>query len=100
MPCKEGLPAGEAGLPAGEAGEMTTNEIQIYPNPANEIIFIQSNNTNEKNIQIIDAIGQIVMSEKTQLDILQLNIADLPAGVYVVQVNERNKSTTINFIKQ
>ena len=93
VPCKEGLPA-------GEVGEMTTNEIQVYPNPANEIIFIQSNNTYEKNIQIIDAIGQIVMAEKTQLDILQFNIADLPAGVYVVQVNERNKSTTINFIKQ
>jgi bacillolysin len=93
MPCKEGLHA-------GEAGELVNNEIHIYPNPANELIFIQSNNTNEKNIQIIDAVGQIVMSEKTTLDILQLNIADLPAGIYVIQVNEFNKSTTINFIKQ
>ena len=72
----------------------------------NSVVFednvkLPENRWEQKNaIQIIDAIGQIVMSEKTQLDILQLNIADLPAGVYVVQVNERNKSTTINFIKQ
>ena len=75
--------------------ENVSNQIEIYPNPAENTIEI----VNVKNGQeyfISDAIGKIVMSGKINSDKLLLNIESLPSGFYLFKSN----SITARIIKR
>lgn len=81
-------------------GEFVENNIQVYPNPASNFVTISTLNNNEKTIHLIDALGSNLLTKITSENTLQMDIDQLPAGVYFVQVVEAGVITTINFIKQ
>ena len=81
-------------------GEFVENNIQIYPNPASTVITISTQNNNEKTIHLIDALGSVIATQITTENVLQMNIEQLPAGVYFVQIVENGIITSNNFIKQ
>lgn len=60
--------------------------VEIYPNPTSGIVNIQSEK-NIKQIQLISVEGKIVRKYKNEN---QLNIQDLPKGVYVLKVQLEN----------
>lgn len=60
--------------------------IKIYPNPAEEIIYIE---TKEKQVvQVVDMYGKTV-KETEVLGNQTMNIADLPKGMYVIKTEKR-----------
>ena len=69
-----------------------TNDILIYPNPANDIITIEENSLINKNglISIYNIQGQIVLEQTLQDAKSQIDISSLEKGVYFVKVNNRN----------
>ena len=81
-------------------GEFVENNIQIYPNPASTVVTISTLNNNEKTIHLIDALGSVIATQITTENVLQMNIEQLPAGVYFVQIVENGIITSNNFIKQ
>lgn len=62
------------------------SDVFIYPNPATTSIAVSAK---EKinSIRITDLIGQTVYSNDSQKNEVEVNITDLPAGVYFVKVN-------------
>lgn len=62
--------------------ELSEIGISIYPNPANDFIYIQTESELDK-IQIADLSGKVVMNQKVSND-SRINIANLPKGIYVV----------------
>jgi PKD repeat protein len=68
------------------------NKIEIYPNPASDIIYISTGELNygtEFELNLYDITGRIVMNENTfvtQEDI-SINVSDLPQGLFVVSLN-------------
>jgi hypothetical protein len=62
--------------------------IVLYPNPADDIIFIKSNN-NISEIIIFDAIGRIVA---TYYNVQQINISNLPEGFYNINIKFDKKN--------
>ena len=81
-------------------GEFVENNLQIYPNPASTVVTISTLNNNEKTIHLIDALGSVIATQITTENVLQMNIEQLPAGVYFVQIVENGIITSNNFIKQ
>ena len=81
-------------------GEFVENNIQIYPNPASTVVTISTLNNNKKTIHLIDALGSVIATQITTENVLQMNIEQLPAGVYFVQIVENGIITSNNFIKQ
>jgi hypothetical protein len=66
----------------------TYKNIKIYPNPTNNIIYIEGLDNNKSNtIQIFDVQGKLVLTktinEKGTIDLSELN-----KGVYVIKVGE------------
>jgi hypothetical protein len=59
--------------------------VSIYPNPANEIINIESNE-NIVDIKIYNEYGQIVFSSSPQNKKININISDFGSGVYFVKI--------------
>ncbi|MBK7442833.1 MAG: T9SS type A sorting domain-containing protein [Bacteroidetes bacterium] len=93
VPCREGLPA-------GEAGELVENETVIYPNPALNVLTIKTNNNQIKIINLYDALGRLINSQIASENEVFLNVENLPAGTYFIQIVEHQIVSTYNFIKQ
>ena len=74
--------------------------MQVYPNAASTVITISTQYNNEKTIHLIDALGSVIATQITTENVLKMNIEQLPAGVYFVQIVENGIITSNNFIKQ
>jgi len=65
--------------------------ISIYPNPANEILNIESNE-NIVDIKIYNGFGQIVFSSSPQNNNLRINTSDFNSGIYFVKIKTENEN--------
>ena len=64
------------------------NEAQVYPNPANDYLFIETETLILQNIQIFNQLGQLVDSKKIpNQKQFQINIENLPHGIYFTKIN-------------
>ena len=79
-----------------------TNQLKVFPNPANEILNINLQNNNIENCIITNALGQMVYSSANEINgnhKIQLNISNLSAGFYFVKVSAGDDSYNAKFIK-
>ncbi len=73
--------------------EENSNEITIYPNPVSDILNI----TQEIDVKLYDMVGNlIIFKEKTT----QINMTDLPSGIYNLNIIYKNKNINNRIIKQ
>ncbi|MBK7810623.1 MAG: T9SS type A sorting domain-containing protein [Saprospiraceae bacterium] len=62
-------------------------ELSVYPNPADTWLNIQTSDLNTGlNLQINDALGRQVYVEKMTNQILKINVADWPSGLYHIRI--------------
>lgn len=71
--------------------ENNIEGLNIFPNPANDILNITSNSTADKNVQLFDLTGKKVLDVTT---VSQVNVSTLKAGIYVAKINEGGKTAT------
>ncbi|HXU28928.1 MAG TPA: T9SS type A sorting domain-containing protein, partial [Bacteroidia bacterium] len=76
--------------------QITINNTQpnIYPNPANNKITIDA--TDVTDIKLFDVIGKQIASAKTT----DVDVSNLPEGVYFIQVKTNNGTSTQKIIVQ
>jgi hypothetical protein len=82
--------------------EASISTFSIYPNPANENITISlSKPANNVAIEVYDMYGKLLMAEVSksgkQID---LSIADLSSGTYLLRVIDQGKTHKQLFVKQ
>lgn len=68
------------------------DKINIYPNPANDILNITS--AEGANIKIFNLTGQEIMNIDSSSEIQKINISNLEQGIYVVQIIKDNNTVT------
>ncbi|MEN8884746.1 MAG: multicopper oxidase domain-containing protein [Flavobacteriaceae bacterium] len=71
------------------------NEINVFPNPSNGIIYIQlkNNEVELNNILIINSLGELVYADIT-LDRGLIRLSGLKSGVYYIRVYQEGKQIT------
>jgi len=79
-----GLVATLAGLISDGVDEVTEGELAIYPNPATGLITVKG--VPMKEIEVYNTLGQRVKKETCRGSAIQLDVASLAAGVYVLRV--------------
>jgi uncharacterized protein (TIGR02145 family) len=68
--------------------ENTLDNISIYPNPTNSILFVECNDYMQTTIKLFDMLGKEVLTENVNGK-TEINISHLPQGIYnVVAVSE------------
>jgi uncharacterized protein (TIGR02145 family) len=91
------------GSSVGVIENEVENSIIIYPNPANETVTVTFNTTDRVNtIEIVNTIGhtvfvkQIKSIEKSE----QIDISDLPQGIYFIKVQTDKRNIIKKIIKE
>lgn len=70
--------------------ELNSQNINLYPNPANDILNITSSETISE-IEIVNVMGQVVKRIEVNADNVACNVKDLTRGVYVVRISTEGK---------
>ena len=78
------------------------NIATVYPNPATNQLFVQLNNQTAQSIGIKNTLGQTMVQKNVDANqtTSAINIAQLPAGLYFVQINTKQGSIMQHFVKQ
>ncbi|SHL75905.1 BspA family leucine-rich repeat surface protein [Chryseobacterium polytrichastri] len=77
--------------------ENSLSQISIYPNPAQDIVYVK-NLSDAKNFIITDLSGRIITKDTFQND--HINISNLIKGSYILQIIAKDKIHTFKFIKK
>ena len=80
------LRAGQTSLTEGVNETESTAFTAIYPNPTTGLITITGNDL--KQAEVVNALGQRVAKVQGKGEMLQIDIANLPAGVYFVNITD------------
>ncbi len=68
-------------------------EVSAYPNPTTDILFVES--ASMVTLRLYDATGRVVMTRNNINDkVAELNVRDLQAGMYTLQVIDENNTQT------
>ncbi len=71
--------------------KFVSNEINVYPNPVNNIIYVNLGNAELKNanIKIYDIFGKVIFQQdfNTYSQKVELNLTSLKSGMYFVHIN-------------
>lgn len=87
------------GQTAGVSGvkeNATQNEFNIYPNPSNGILNIDSDKMIENcNIQILNSFGQVVFTDILSLQYSKIDISYFSSGIYFLSITDSKGSKEI-----
>jgi uncharacterized delta-60 repeat protein len=74
--------------------------LNLFPNPANNEITLNSDVMGAGTLTVVDMTGRIVLQHKTVVSSTQkINIQDLPSGIYSLSVTIENKQSVTSFVK-
>ena len=71
----------------------------IYPNPVNDVLYIENSDIVEE-VTIYNITGVIVYNERCTNNNVQVDIAELEAGAYIIKVRTENNEAINRFIKK
>jgi hypothetical protein len=72
---------------------LTSREVSVYPNPANEQIYIDSKES-IRDLRLISAEGRLIKKWESEKGQTSLNLSEIPEGIYVL-IGQTNNGTTI-----
>jgi PKD repeat protein len=65
--------------------ELSAATISVFPNPVKDVLNIQGS-ANIEEVTIMNMVGQVVLSQKTDMTNVTINASDLKSGVYNLRV--------------
>jgi hypothetical protein len=79
---------------------IISGQIRIYPNPANQLIFVETKETGSYSIEISSMKGQIIHSSNFEGNSYQIDLSAFQKGVYLITVTSDDIVTTRKIIRQ
>ncbi|MES2514198.1 MAG: M43 family zinc metalloprotease [Bacteroidota bacterium] len=82
--------------------ELTNTNISVYPNPAKDAINVMMDAAliNNTSIELYDAIGKLIITEKVINVQTTIKIDALAKGIYTVRIVSEGKQTSRRIIKE
>ncbi len=83
----------------GVSEEQGSNSVNIYPNPANEQLFIDLKNIKGTNLTLIDITGkEVYSSDITGKNKVSISLRDYDSGVYFVTITSKNEKLAYKLV--
>lgn len=79
--------------------DFETSKVKMYPNPATNVLNIESLSNIEK-VAIYNVLGQKVISETPNKELISLDVSSLQVGVYIIKTTVDGNVSSSRFIKE
>ncbi len=85
-------------------GDLGTNDnaiegLVVYPNPSKDVLNVSAQ-TEISSIEVMNVLGQVMMTETSVSNEVQMDVSSLSTGTYFVRINSENNSTVVQVLKQ
>jgi hypothetical protein len=87
---------------SGKTSEEITHSISVFPNPTGSILYVRSDTeiTNPLRLEITDLTGrELKLYDMTQ-NAMQLNLSELPAGIYLLKITGNDQTRVLRIVKE
>ena len=88
----------------GTAGDLIVNNrftLNLFPNPARSSLNVWIEGAQQKaQIKVYDIMGKLVMQQASNNTLTQVNVSKLPAGIYLLHVNNGKETRAAKFVKE
>jgi len=81
------------------ANQTNTPKYNLYPNPTNGSVFIETTLTSPSVFMLMDISGKLIKQESFVGNV-KVALEDLNAGVYFIKINTANNSVNYKVVKQ
>jgi PKD repeat protein len=75
--------------------ELQTAGVKFYPNPVQDVLYINTNSTEPKSVEVYDLVGKKVISLMTSDAIISVDSRELTNGIYIVKIQSGNAKPVI-----
>lgn len=84
-----------------DATQKLQNALRVFPNPATDVLTIQSNRgMAAKRIQLCNMLGQVVANANANNKDIEIDVSSLHPGVYLLNIASGNESMVKKVIKE
>jgi len=89
----------DTGILSNTTATLSEQEVNLYPNPASDLLYINAKNTSKISVSIYDILGVKIL--KKDIDNNEsVDISSLENAVYFALIESDNFTKTITFIKK
>jgi sugar/nucleoside kinase (ribokinase family) len=81
----------------GTQQPVVSSELNVYPNPTEGLVFI--NSAPDGEVTIVNSVGEIIRTETISGNQTRLDITDQPEGLYLVSLQMETGAITRKIIK-
>jgi hypothetical protein len=79
------------GISNGLIEKSNISKTEIFPNPSNGEFFLQLNAiTEDLNLEVYNAIGQLVFKDSITEIKSKISLVNLPSGIYFMKIKDGN----------
>ena len=94
--CEQSSSALQANL---SINDVIDNDILVFPNPANKVINITSNNTDIYSFDLYNAIGELILSKSDiNSKVMSINRNELNSGIYISKITDASGNSVVHNI--
>ncbi len=96
-----GIPDFQAAFSTLTVDDIFTNNFKLYPNPFSDNIKFQfTDDFNNLQVSIFDVLGKLLLVKQVTQQNSVVNVNNLSQGVYILRVNQNEKSRSFKVIKR
>ncbi|UTW66085.1 T9SS type A sorting domain-containing protein [bacterium SCSIO 12643] len=85
--------------PLGVEDNFIETGLKLYPNPTNDVLYIDKGVNAELNIEILDYTGKTIYNAILRDQITEFKMQDLASGIYFVKLSNENGSFIDKVVK-
>ena len=95
-----GTDVGSPGNQTISVGENSLEKVRLYPNPAGTVATLKLPMDGSKTVTVLNALGQSVLNQRTSSNELQMNVASMKSGIYMVRIQSEAGQRTLRLVVQ
>lgn len=84
--------------PTFSIDEFLLNNIDLYPNPANKVVFVGTESNVAKVVEVRSMTGATLAHMESTAKTVEINVKQLPAGVYIITLEMDGKAASRKLI--
>lgn len=77
---------------------MSNHELLVYPNPANDFLFLKGDKLKLSEVKVFDLMGKLVFSRVSEWDMIEISTENLRNGIYVIKTEGTSGNSFSTFV--